>query len=75
MHYLKELTFDELGIDRLSELFIHFKGDEEFYKYWNSMYREKFENFLNKKKKGVGVSAGGVKSEIDLILEEFLAYW
>jgi hypothetical protein len=73
-HYLKEITFDELGIERLSDLYIHFKGDESFYKNWNELYKSKFENYLQKKKKVYTEKPGEIKSEVDKILEEFLPY-
>jgi len=72
---MKELCFDELDIEWLSELFIHYKGNEQFYKHWNELYRLKFESFLLKKRKAHNEKPGEVKTEVDKILEEFLVYW
>ena len=33
--FLKYLTFDELNIDDISELFIHHKGNDQFLSEWN----------------------------------------
>lgn len=71
--FLQELTFDELDIERISELFIHHKGNEEFYHRWNAIYRDHFENYLSKKRGAAIEPHNPKKGVIETRLEEFLA--
>ena len=40
--FLKFMTFDELNIEDVSEMFIHHKGNNEFYRDWSYQFKQTF---------------------------------
>ena len=82
---MQTLLFDELDSEIIEkdgsprqmnqcDLFIHHKGNRQFYYEWNEIYRKEYENYIMKKGSKSVTDGKAQKGEVEGILEDFLAH-